>query len=207
MPSSKLISQSLNAGPLPLEAITQRIVVLRGQKVLIDADLAALYGVETRRLNEQVRRNQERFPADFIFELNADEFANLMSHFATSSWGGRRKRPLAFTEHGAIMAATVLSSPRAVEVSVYVVRAFVQLREVLAGHRDLAAKLEELENKTELMAVQHDTFAHNTRVQLKQVFEAIRELMGPPDAPKKRPIGFVTPEENPIRTKAIKRTR
>ena len=112
---------------LPLETITQRIVLLRGQKVLLDSDLAALYGVETRRLNEQVRRNVARFPADFIFEVNADEFANLKSHFATSSWGGRRKLPLAFTEHGAIMAATVLSSPRAVEVSVYVVRAFVKL--------------------------------------------------------------------------------
>jgi len=205
MLSPKPTTQSKSADLLPIEAVTQRIIVLRGQKVLLDSDLAALYGVETRRLNEQVRRNQDRFPADFIFELDADEFASLKSHFATSSWGGRRKRPLAFTEHGAIMAATVLSSPRAVEVSVYVVRAFVQLREVLASHRDLAAKLEELENKTELMSVQHDTFAHNTRVQLKQVFEAIRELMGPPDAPKKRPIGFVTPEEKSTKPKANKR--
>jgi len=109
---------------LPLEAITQRIRVLREQKILLDSDLASLYGVETRRLNEQVRRNRDRFPTDFIFELTRDEFDNLKSQFATSSWGGRRKLPLAFTEHGAIMAATVLSSPRAVEVSVYVVRAF-----------------------------------------------------------------------------------
>ena len=113
---------------LPLEAITQRILVLREQKVLIDSDLAALYGVETRRLNEQVRRNKARFPQDFIFELTAKEFTNLKSQFATSSWGGRRKLPLAFTEHGAIMAANVLNTPRAVEVSVYVVRAFVKLR-------------------------------------------------------------------------------
>ncbi len=103
------------------------------------------------------------------------------------------------------MAAMVLNSPRATEVSVYVVRAFVQLREVLASHRDLAQKLAELENKTEMMAVQHDTFAHNTRAQLKQVFDAIRELMGPADTPKKRPIGFVTPEEKPNKPKAIKK--
>ncbi len=103
---------------LPLEAITHHIVVLREQKVLLDSDLAALYGVQTRRLNEQVRRNQGRFPKDFIFELTVEEFANLKSQFATSSWGGRRKLPLAFTEHGAIMAATILNSPRAVEVSV-----------------------------------------------------------------------------------------
>lgn len=190
---------------LPLETITHRIVLLRGQKVLLDADLAALYGVETRRLNEQVRRNRERFPADFIFELNAEEFSNLKSHFATSSWGGRRKLPLAFTEHGAIMAATVLSSPRSVEMSVYVVRAFVKLREVLASHHDLARKLEELEQTTEALALRHDTLAHNTRAQLKQVFEAIRELMEPPaNSVKKRPIGFVTPDEKPGKPKAVR---
>lgn len=101
---------------LPLETITHRILLLRGQKVLLDADLAALYGVETRRLNEQVPRNLERFPQDFIFEVTDDELANLKSHFATSSWGGRRKRPMAFTEHGAIMVATILKSPRAVDL-------------------------------------------------------------------------------------------
>jgi ORF6N domain len=179
---------------LPLEAITQRIVVLREQKVLIDADLAALYGVQTRRLNEQVRRNKARFPEDFIFELSAGEFANLKSRFATSSWGGRRKLPLAFTEHGAIMAATVLNTPRAVEVSVYVVRAFVKLRELVSSHRELARRLDDLEQKTEALAMNHDTFSRNTRNQLKQVFDALRELMTQPDPPK-RPIGFVTPED------------
>ena len=134
---------------LPLEAITHHILVLREQKVLLDSDLAALYGVDTRRLNEQVKRNRDRFPKDFIFELTREEFANLKSQFATSSWGGRRKLPLAFTEHGAIMAATVLSSPRAVEVSVYVVRAFVRLREAALTHADLAKRLAELEMKTE----------------------------------------------------------
>ena len=184
---------------LPLEAITQRIVVLREQKVLLDADLAALYGVETRRLNEQVRRNRARFPEDFIFELTVEEFANLKSQFATSSWGGRRKLPMAFTEHGAIMAATVLNTPRAVEVSVYVVRAFVRLRELVGSHRELAKRLDELEEKTEALAMSHETFSRNTRNQLKQVFDALRELMTPPDPPK-RPIGFIAPEDKGKKT-------
>ncbi len=181
---------------LPLEVITHHIVMLRGQKVLLDADLAALYGVPTKRFNEQVKRNQERFPSDFMFQLTEGEFAALRSHFATSNdkpagRGGRRYLPFAFTEHGAIMAAMVLNSQRATEVSVYVVRAFVKLREVLASHRDLAQKLEELEQKAEALALRHDDFARNTRMQLKHVFEAIRELMEPPESAKKRPIGFV----------------
>ena len=191
---------------LPLEAITQRIILLRNQKVLLDADLATLYGVETKRLNEQVRRNAERFPPDFMFQLTEGEFAALRSHFATSNEkpagrGGRRYQPFVFTEHGAIMAAMVLNSPRATEVSVYVVRAFVKLREVLASHRDLAQKLEELEQKAEALAMRHDAFARNTRMQLKQVFEVIQELMEPPEPAKKRPIGFVTTEEKPDKTK------
>lgn len=177
--------------------IERRILVIRGQKVLLDEDLAALYGVETRRLNEQVRRNRERFPADFVFQLDDTEYAALISQIATSKpgRGGRRKLPLAFTEHGAIMAATVLNSPRAVEASIYVVRAFVRLREVLASSRELAAKLDALEQKTERLSLQHETFAGNTRVQLKQVFEALRQLMAPPAPADKRPIGFVTPQE------------
>ena len=177
--------------------IAQTIVMVRGQKVLLDQDLAALYGVETRRLNEQVRRNAGRFPPDFVFQLNDAEYAALMSQFATSKpgRGGRRKLPLAFTEHGAIMAATVLNSPRAVEVSIYVVRAFVRLREALASNRELAAQLNALEQKTELLSLQHETFAGNTRAQLKQVFEALRQLMAPPLDPPRRPIGFVTPDD------------
>jgi hypothetical protein len=160
----------------------------------VDADLAALYGVETRRLNEQVRRNIDRFPDDFMFQLSAEETAALMSQFATSKpgRGGRRKPALVFTEHGALMAATILNSPRAVEVSLYVVRAFVRLRETLAQHKDLAAKLDDLERKLQSLAVRHDSLATNTRMPLKQVFEAIRELMSPPEPARKRPIGFVT---------------
>jgi hypothetical protein len=132
-----------------------------------------------------------------MFQLDDDEYASLISQFATSKSGrgGRRKLPLAFTEHGALMAATVLNSTRAVEMSLYVVRAFVQLREVLATHKELAVRLAELESKTELLALKHDTLADNTRAQLKQVFEAIRQLMAPPEPAKKQPIGFVTPKE------------
>ena len=183
--------------PATLEAITDRIFVVRGHKVIVDADLATLYGVQTRRLNEQVRRNLAKFPADFMFQLTDAEFELLMSQFATSNpgRGGRRKRPLVFTEHGALMAATVLNSARAVEVSLYVVRAFVRLRETLATHKDLASKLHVLEKKTEALALRHDGFAASTRLQLRQVFDAIRELMRAPEPAKRRPIGFVNPDE------------
>lgn len=134
-----------------------------------------------------------------MFQLSGEEWAALRSQFATlNAQGGRGQHrkylPHAFTEHGAIMAANLLTSPRAVEVSVYVVRAFVRLRELAATHQDLAKRLGELEEKTETLAMQHDTFSRNTRNQLRQVFDALRELMTPPE-PAKRPIGFVTPEE------------
>lgn len=183
---------------LAVERIEQRIVLIRSHKVLLDADLAALYGVPTKRLNEQIRRNRERFPTDFMFQVSADEFEALRSQFATSKIapgrGGRRYRPYAFTEHGALMAANVLNSARAIEVSLYVVRAFVRLREVLATHAELAKKLAALEKKTEALALKHDSLAANTRAQFREVIEALRELMRAPET-KKRPIGFVTPKE------------
>jgi hypothetical protein len=185
---------------LPLEAITQRILVLRAQKVLLDTDLAALYGVTTKRFNEQVKRNLERFPADFMFQLNEAESASLRSQFATLKTGRGQHRkylPYVFTEHGAIMASMILNSPRATEVSVYVVRAFVKLREMIVSNKDLAHRLDELESKADLIEVKHDNFEHNTRVQLKQVFEAIRELSTPPEPAKKRSIGFVPHDEPP----------
>jgi ORF6N domain-containing protein len=180
------------------EEIGSRILVLRGQKVLLDADLARLYAVTSKRLNEQVRRNALRFPLDFVFQLKDQELRNLRSQFATSSlpsrsWGGRRYAPYAFTEHGALMAANVLNSPRAIEVAVFVVRAFVRLRETLATHKDLARKLDQLERKTEALAFQHNAFAAETRVQFKEVIEALRRLMSSP-APSRRPIGFVMPK-------------
>jgi hypothetical protein len=168
--------------PVLVERVAAAILSLRGQKVILDSDLADLYGVTTTRLNEQVKRNTERFPADFMFRLSAQEFKDLISQSATSSskWGGRRKLPLAFTEHGAVMAANVLNSPVAVAGSIEVVRAFVRLREILSTHKDLARKLEDLERKLG----QHDE-------KFQIVFEAIRQLMAPASpGPKKPRIGF-----------------
>jgi hypothetical protein len=181
--------------------IESRIQLLRGQRVLIDSDLAALYGVDTRRLNEQVKRNAERFPADFVIQLTHEEFIDLKSQIATSSsttaHGGRRKLPLAFTEHGAIMAATVLNSPQAIEMGIYVVRALVQLRQLTASHQDLAKRLSDLELKTEGLELKQQGINHNTRTQLKHIIETLRELTAttalPSTTPEpiKRPIGFI----------------
>src|SRR5205807_3250284 len=142
-------SESKGSG-VAIERIGSRILLVRGHKVLVDADLAALYGVSTKRFNEQVRRNAARFPEDFMFRLSAEEWDSLRSQFTTLKTGRGQHRkylPLAFTEHGAIMAATILNSARATEVSVYVVRAFVRLRELLASNKELARRLEQLEKK------------------------------------------------------------
>ena len=167
--------------------VEKAILLVRDEKVILDADLAALYGVSTKRLKEQVRRNRERFPEDFMFELTTDEQAvltaqieasNLRSQIATSrSHGGRRYLSYAFTEHGALMVANVLSSEVAVQASVEVVRAFVRLRRMLASNAELAHKLEQIEKK----------YDH----QFKVVFDAIRQLMIPPE-PKRKEIGFHT---------------
>ncbi len=131
------------------ESVAQRILLLRGLRVMLDADLAEMYGVPTKRFNEQIKRNLGRFPADFMFQLTEDEYESLRSQFATSNTGrgGRRYLPYAFTEHGAIMAAAILNSPKAVEMSVFIVRAFVQLREMLSSNKELEMKLLELERK------------------------------------------------------------
>jgi hypothetical protein len=160
------------------QTLAGRILVIRGQRVLLDSDLAQLYEVETRVFNQAIKRNTNRFPVDFMFQLSTEEFENLISQTVTSSWGGRRKLPLVFTEHGAIMAASVLNSDRAVEMSVYVVRAFVQLREVLVDHKALADKLAALERRVS----HHDN-------SLAEVINAIRALMVQPQ-PANRPIGF-----------------
>jgi hypothetical protein len=164
---------------VPIERVQQAILVLRGQRVIIDADLARLYGVTTKRLNEQVKRNPDRFPPDFMFQLSVREKAEVVAncdHLKNHKYSPQR--PYAFTEHGAIMAANVLNSPKAVKVSVLVVRAFVRLRQLLATHADLARKLAELERK----------YDH----QFKVVFDAIRQLMAEPDPPRKPPIGYLT---------------
>lgn len=178
---------------LPIEQIAGSIVVLRGQKVLLDADLARLYGVTTKRFNEQVQRNLHRFPEDFMFQVTDTEHTALRSHFATSSGthGGRRYLPYVFTEHGAIMAASILNTPLAVEVSVYVVRAFVRLREMLASNAKLAPRLEQLEHMLE----QHDSKLATHDEAIAAVLSAIRELMTPTEAPKKRGIGFIQDDE------------
>lgn len=164
--------------------IDHQIFLIRGQKVMLDFHLAELYGVETKTLNKAVSRNLNRFPEDFTFQLTSEEWNSLRFQFGTSKSGrgGRRYLPFAFTEHGTIMLASVLNSQRAVEASVYVVRAFVRLREVLTSHKDLAQKLKELESKFE----GHDE-------QIKDIIEAINQLLMPPEKPK-RQIGFQVKE-------------
>ena len=164
---------------LPVDRIASRIFALRGQRVILDSDLASLYGVPVKQLNQQVRRNARRFPADFAFRMEIQEVANLKSQIVTSSWGGRRKPPLVFTEHGALMAAAVLNSPRAVEVSIYVVRAFVQMREGLARHREVGKRLDELERRV-------GTHDHA----IADILGALRQLTRPAE-PRRRRIGFV----------------
>jgi hypothetical protein len=181
--------------PLLQPLIQTRILALRGQRVMLDADLAELYGVQTKVLVQAVKRNLERFPGDFMFQLSAEEFAALRSQTVTSNTGrgGRRTAPYAFTEQGVAMLSSVLSSERAVAVNIEIMRTFVRVRELAVTHQDLAKRLAELEKKTELAAMQHESFSNNTRNQLRQVFDALRELMTPAE-PAKRPIGFVAPK-------------
>lgn len=182
--------------PATTQHLEQRILVIRRQKVMIDADLAELYGVPTKALNQAVKRNIERFPADFMFQLTVEEKAEVVTncdHLAKLKFS--KAPPFAFTEHGAIQVSNILASPQAVEMGIYVVRAFVRLREVMASSRELAAKLDRLEQKTELLALQHETHASNTRAQFKQVFEALRQLMTPQIEPPKRSIGFISEEK------------
>ncbi len=165
--------------------IGTKILVLRNQKIILDTDLAELYGVPVKRLNEQIKRNPQRFPPDFLFTLTPEEYKDLKSQNATSSstHGGRRYLPYAFTEHGAIMAATVLNSKRATEMSVFVVRAFVQMRQALAINQNVVSKLSELEDRLD----HHDA-------EIQDLIEAIRELIAPLPASSRR-IGFEAPSE------------
>ena len=162
------------------EQVAARILVVRGHRVILDLHLAELYGVATRRLNEQVRRNADRFPPEFAFSLTNQEVAILKSQIATSSWGGKRKRPLVFTEHGAVMAATVLSSRKAIDVSVFVVRAFIQMRDALGAHREIKRRLDDLERK---VGSQDEAIV--------RILQALRQLTQPAESPKRRRIGFI----------------
>jgi len=167
---------------IPAERIEKAILLIRGQKVLLDRDLAELYEVQTKRLNEQVQRNRKRFPEDFMFQLSAEELRNWKSQFATSNSAakmGLRKLPYVFTEQGVAMLSSVLNSDRAIEVNIAIMRAFVRLREIMSTHKDLAQKLDELERK---LGEHDEKFAI--------VFEAIRQLMDPPSVPAKPRIGF-----------------
>jgi len=170
---------------VPVEEITRTILILRGQRVVLDTELAALYGVTTKALNQAVKRNTERFPDDFMFRLTRSETAALnRSQFVTGSHKHRDPKfpPYAFTEHGAIMAATILNSSRAVEMSLYVVRAFVQLRELLRSNKELTRRFAQLEARLDRKLVAHDKA-------IAAILSAIRELMQPP-VPKRRGIGF-----------------
>jgi len=161
---------------VPGARIERAILLIRGEKVLLDQDLAELYGVETRALVQAVKRNLDRFPKDFMFQLTAEEFGNLKSQIVTSSWGGRRTAPYAFSEQGVAMLSSVLRSKRAVQVNIEIIRAFVRLRAMLATHADLARQLDALERKYDQ--------------QFKAVFDAIRQIMSPQPPPRKRQIGF-----------------
>ncbi|OQA25334.1 MAG: ORF6N domain protein [Verrucomicrobia bacterium ADurb.Bin345] len=164
---------------IPMERIERMILLIRGQKVMLDSDLADLYGVRTKRLNEQVKRNAHRFPADFMFQLTAEEKSEVVAN--CDHLRGLRfspTKPYAFTEHGALMVASVLNSPRAVDTSVFVIRAFVRLRQLVVTHRELARKIEELDRRSR----GHD-------VQIRALVDAIRRLMAP-DVGKPKRIGF-----------------
>lgn len=164
-------------------SVESRILFLRKRRVILDVDLAELYGVPVKQLNQQVKRNPDRFPSDFVFQLGTKEQSVLRSQIVTSKKGrgGRRYAPYAFSEHGAIMAATVLNSERAVQMSLFVVRAFVKVREMLAANRQIAAKIGELEQRLD---------THDASIQ--DLIDAIRELMIPPEAPRRK-IGFQAP--------------
>jgi len=161
---------------MPLELIEKKILLIRGHKVMLSTHLAELYGVEPRALVQAVKRNMERFPEDFVFQLSKEEFDNLKSQIVTSGWGGlRRATPYAFTEQGVAMLSSVLKSERAVKVNIEIMRAFVRLRQMLASNAELSRRLDALEKKYD--------------AQFKVVFDAIRALMKPPE-PKRRQIGF-----------------
>jgi len=173
---------------IPAPAIEKRILVLRGRQVMLDEDLADLYGVETRVLVQQVRRNEKRFPADFMFQLSAEEFGDLKSQSVISSGGhgGRRKRPLVFTEHGVAMLSGVLRSERAIAVNIEIMRVFVELRRVASSYAAIETRLEQIEAEIGARLGEHDE-------QLAQIFKTLRQLVAPPS--RKRPVGFRPPED------------
>ncbi len=174
---------------IPAETIMQKIYIIRGKKVMIDRDLAGLYDIETKRLKEQVKRNINRFPEDFMFELSYNEFEHLRSHIATSRWGGTRYAPMAFTEQGVAMLSSVLNSPRAIQVNIQIIRAFVHLRRMISSSDDLRKKIEEMEKRYDK--------------QFKIVFDALRELLRDEPNPKKEDRVLASGYSACLRAKAI----
>jgi flagellar capping protein FliD len=172
----KVAKKELKKISVPIGKITGKIYLIRGQRIIIDRDLAELYEVETKQLKRAVRRNIDRFPADFMFELTKAELENLRCQFGTSSWGGVRYRPMAFTEQGVAMLSSVLNSDRAIQVNIQIMRAFTRLRRMLETHKELKKKLEEMEKKYD--------------EQFQIVFEAIKQLISEDEKPKKK-IGYV----------------
>lgn len=162
---------------IPIERIAEKIYLIRDQKIMLDSDLAELYEVPTKRLNEQVKRNMRRFPEDFMFQLTKEEFENLKSQFATSSWGGRRALPYVFTEQGVAMLSSVLHSDLAIDINVAIMRAFIRLREMLSTHKDIARKIQE-----------HDRHISNLYAHVERLLT--------PGAEKKKPIGYIWPKED-----------
>lgn len=175
-----------------LARIESHILVVRDQRIIIDSDLAALYGVTTKALNQAIKRNTERFPPDFMFRLSTAEKVEVVTacdHLQKLKFS--KAPPNAFTEHGTIQAANVLNSPRAIKMGIYIVRAFVHLKQFAATHAELAERLKELEEKTETLGLSHDALSRDTRAQLGKLFDTLREFMTPSHPPK-RSIGFVT---------------
>ena len=165
---------------IPIENITGLIYLIRGQRVMLDRDIAELYGVETKRLKEQVKRNIERFPEDFMFELSIREYENLRSHFATSSWGGTRYIPMAFTEHGILMISSVLKNDKAVQVNIQIMRAFMKMRQMIFDNAELRKQIDELKADTD--------------GKFRIVFETLDQLLIIENKPKKK-IGFMAKEK------------
>lgn len=169
---------------MPDEAIINKIYLIRGQKVMLDKDLAEMYGVEVRVLNQAVKRNIERFPKDFMFTLTQQEFQNLKSQFVTSSWGGSRKLPTAFTEQGVAMLSGVLNSATAIKVHIQIIRVFAKTKELLLAHKDILLKLEKLENDVK-----------ENKSDIAIIFKALKQLLNPTQ-PKRRMIGFNRKDED-----------
>ena len=182
------MSENKQLSVIPDETVINKIYLIRGEKVMLDRDLAELYGVETRRLNEQVKRNIDRFPEDFMFQLTEIEFENLMSQIATSSWGGYRKLPYVFTEHGVLMLSSVLNSDLAIKVNIQIMRVYTKIRNMLATHKDLLLKFEQFEIKL----ADHDDKIMLILEYIKQFEKTKQQELEHKNRPK---IGFKPPKE------------